>query len=149
MKKLIFGAMLMIGMTTFAQEGKPLTKRAPVTAEQREKREQDQLKKMTSDLNLDANQQKALAEVLNERSQKREAFQNEHLANKEKGVKMTPEQRKERRAQMEAFRDEQDAKIKKILRADQLTQWEKMKAEEKENRLAKRQRKAGPVQKSE
>ena len=149
MKKLVLGALLMVGMTAVAQEGKPLVRQQPLTAEQRENREQFQLKKMTTELNLDDKQQKALAEILNERTEKGKALREEHKANKENGVKLTPEQRKERRAEMEAFRNAQDEKIKKILRNDQLAQWEKMKAAEKAKRQEKMQRKAESIQKSE
>jgi len=148
MKKLIVGALLMIGMTAVAQEGKPMkvNGQREVSAEQRE---QNQLKRLTSELNLDAAQQKEMAVVLNERSEKREAMKAERKESKEKGVKPTPEDRKERRAEMDAFHADQDAKIKKILRGDQVAQWEKMKAEQKEKRKDKMQQKTEKLQKAE
>jgi protein CpxP len=148
MKKLIVGALLMIGMTSFAQEGKPMQVRGQkeMTSEERE---QNQLKRLTSELNLDAQQQKEMAAILNERSEKREAMMAEHKANKEKGVKPTPEERKERRAEMDAFHADQDAKIKKVLKADQATKWEKMKEQEKQRRKDKMQQKGDKSQKSE
>lgn len=148
MKKLFFGALLMVGMTAIAQEGKPLKPLAQREASA-EKREQQQLKRLTVELGLDATQQKELAEILEDRTEKREALKAEHQANKEKGVKTTPEQRKERRAEMDAFRDEQDAKIKKILRGDQVVKWEKIKGAEKERRNAKMQQKGDNIKKSE
>jgi hypothetical protein len=148
MKKLFISALLMIGMTAVAQEGKPMK-----VKEQREmsseQREQNQLKRLTSELRLDQAQQKAMAEILNERSQKREAVIAERKANKEKGVKPTTEERTQRRAQMDAFRAEQDEKITKILRADQIPLWEKMKGQEKERRKEKMQQKGDKLQKTE
>lgn len=144
MKKLIVGALLMVGMTVVAQEGKPLQaiKQKEMSSEERE---QNQLKKLTSELNLDAKQQKEMAEVLNERSAKRDAMIAERKANKERGTKPTAEERKERRSDMDAFRAEQDAKIRKILTNEQAAKWEKLKAEQK----AKRQDKMENRQKSE
>jgi len=121
-------ALLMVGMTTLAQEGKPMKVASErMTSEQRE---ENQLKKLTSELNLDAAQQKEMAVILGERAQKREAVNAERKAN-EKGAKPTAEAREKRRAEMDAFRAEQDVKIKKVLKGDQLMKWEKMKEAQK------------------
>lgn len=147
MKKLVLSALLMVGMAAAAQEGKPM--RVLHQKDQTEQRDQQRFKRLTTELNLDATQRKALAEVLEQGAEKRGEFKAEHKANKDNGVKFTPEQRKERRAEMEAFRDAQDEKIKKILRKDQLVQWEKLKEAEKAKRQEKMQRRAESIQKSE
>lgn len=114
-------ALLMVGMTTFAQEGKPMrqgdTKRERMTPEQRE---QQQLKKMSADLNLDAAQQKELEKILADGSKHREEQRQD-----------MKDERDKKRAENDKFREEQDAKITKLLRADQKEKWAKMKEEQK------------------
>ena len=123
-------ALLMVGMTTLAQEGKPM-KVASDRQMTSEQREENQLKKLTSELNLDAAQQNEMSVILGERADKRDAVKAERKANQEKGAKPTAEEREKRRAEMDAFRAEQDAKIKKVLKGDQLVKWEKMKEAQK------------------
>ena len=101
MKKLIIVALLAIGFTTFAQEGKK-KKGQEVSTEMR-------MKKLTEELSLNADQQKQLAPVLEEQ------------ASIMKAIKANPESKEENRAKMK----ETGKKIKGILTPEQ---FEKMRA---------------------
>jgi len=128
MKKLIIAAVLMIGMTSFAQEkpaGEKGHKMERLTPEQRNEKH---LKKLTSELSLNEKQQKEVGAILAEQSAKREAKHEERK-------KLTDAQRSERKAEMEA----NDAKIKAVLTPEQTKKWEEFKAKKKEEFKDKRQ----------
>lgn len=76
MKKMFALAVLMIGMTSFAQE-KPAegirAEKARMEKMTPEQRNEKHLKKLTADLSLSESQQKQMAAVLSEQSAKREA----------------------------------------------------------------------------
>lgn len=132
MKNLIVAALLMFGMTSFAQEGKPMK-----TVEQREQltteqRNEMQLKRMAAELNLDANQQQEMLRIIQDRSAKREMAQKERAEKKQNGEKPTAEDLQKRRAEMQEYNEAEKAKIKKLLTAEQFTKWEQMNAERKE-----------------
>lgn len=121
MKKMFVLAVLMIGMTSFAQE-KPVqgkkAERAKMEKLTPEQRNEQHLKKLTKDLSLNESQQKQMATILSEQSAKREAKKAER-------EKMMEAKRSERKAEMEAT----DSKIKAILTPEQTKKWEAMKAE--------------------
>ncbi|WP_296149804.1 hypothetical protein [uncultured Flavobacterium sp.] len=128
MKKLIIAAVLMIGMTSFAQEkpaGEKGYKMERLTPAQRNEKH---LQKLTSELSLNEKQQKEVGTILAEQSAKREAKQEERK-------KLTDAQRNERKAEMEA----NDAKIKAILTPEQTKKWEELKAKKKEEFKDKRE----------
>lgn len=129
MKKLIVAALLMVGMTTFAQEGKPMRnadQRDQMTPEQRN---QLQLKKLTYELGLDANQQAEMARIITERSAKREALTE---AMKAKGEKPTADERFNRQNEMLDYNIAEKAKIQKLLSKEQFAKWEQMKEKRSE-----------------
>lgn len=139
MKKVMIAAMLMIGMTSFAQEtAKPAkAERAKLEEFTPEQRQQLHLKKLTLDLNLSASQQKEFAALLKDSQAKREAAKAERKAQKEKGQKPTKD---ERFAMKNKMLDEQIAmkdKVRKILSAEQFEKWEKAQADRK-NQFAHR-----------
>jgi selenocysteine-specific translation elongation factor len=142
MKKLIVTAVLLVGLSTFAQE--------PATNPRREKLEQMtpqqknelRLKKLTLDLGLNASQQKEMGKIIAEMEAKREAFKAERLAKKEAGTKPTKD---ERFAMKTKLLDEQIAtkeRVKKILDANQFEKWEKMQDQrmEKMNKFSEQKR---------
>ncbi len=123
MKKLLIAALLFVGITSFAQDGdgemdqKPMREqRERMTPEQRNER---QLKKLTSDLTLDAKQQEQVKQLIAERRAKSEKLREARKEQREKGNKLTAEQREEMTTEAEA----NDAKMKGILTADQYTKW--------------------------
>ena len=134
MKKLALIVLLVVGLSTYAQEGKKQERQG---AERErlspEQRNQLQLKKMTLDLNLNESQQKEIAKILEEQSTKRQAEMAAFKSNKEKGVKPTAE---ERFAMKNKKLDEAiavKAKVQKVLTPEQFKKWEDMKKENREN----------------
>lgn len=134
MKKLALIVLLVVGLSTYAQEGKKQERQG---AERErlspEQRNQLQLKKMTLDLNLNESQQKEIAKILEEQSAKRQAEMATFKANKDKGVKPTAE---ERFAMKNKKLDEAiavKAKVQKVLTPEQFKKWEDMKKENREN----------------
>lgn len=116
MKKLFIAALLVVGLSTFAQERKERpnrdnseTSREKLTPEQRSEKH---LKKMTTDLSLNEKQQEQVGKIIAEQSTKREAFR----ANKKAEHEAMKGKMKEERAAM-------DAKMKAILTPEQLEKW--------------------------
>ncbi len=132
MKKLFIAALLFIGIASFAQDmdQKPAgDQRERMTPEQRNEK---QLKKLTSELNLDANQQTQVKQLLAERSAKAEKMREARQASKDSGTKPTAAEREAFKKDMMAERDANDAKMKSILNADQYTKWKKIQEENKD-----------------
>lgn len=124
--------MLFVGVASFAQDmdQKPARdQRERMTPEQRNEK---QLKKLTSELNLDANQQTQVKQLLADRSAKAEKLREARQANKENGTKLTAAERETFKKDMLAERDANDAKMKSILNADQYTKWKKIQEENKD-----------------
>ncbi|WP_310377899.1 hypothetical protein [Flavobacterium sp.] len=116
MKKLFIAALLVVGLSTVAQERKerPIrdnseTSREKLTPEQRSEKH---LKKMTSDLNLNEKQQEQVGKIIAEQGAKRDAFR--------AGKKAEHEAMK---TKMEAERTATDAKMKTILTPEQFEKW--------------------------
>ena len=134
MKKLFIAALLFVGIASFAQDGdmdqKPAREqRERMTPEQRNEK---QLKKLTSELTLDAKQQEQVKQLLIERSAKAEKLRDARKEQKEKGTKLTAEQKEAFKTQMLAEKEANDAKMKGILTADQYTKWKAIQEENKD-----------------
>ena len=126
MKKLFIAALLVVGLTTFAQEKKERPNRAnsevsgvKLTPEQRAEKH---LKKLTTDLNLDAKQQEQVGKMISEQGAKRETFR----ANKKA-------EHEAMKGKMEEERAATTAKMKTILTPEQFEKWNA----NNENRRAK------------
>lgn len=144
MKKLFMAALLMVGMTSFAQEGKPMRvvgQQEQLTAEQRN---QIQLKRLTTELNLDANQQQEMQRIMSDRSTKREEMRKEMAANREKGVKPTTEDRQNRKNAMADYDNAEKAKLQKLLTPEQFAKYEKMKQERQDKMKASKEKQQAP-----
>jgi hypothetical protein len=134
MKKLALIVLLVVGLSTYAQEEKKQERQG--AARERlspEQRNQLLLKKMTLDLNLNESQQKEIGKILEEQSTKRQAEMATFKANKDKGVKPTAE---ERFAMKNKKLDEAiavKAKVQKVLTPEQFKKWEDKKKETREN----------------
>ncbi|WP_417942230.1 hypothetical protein [Flavobacterium sp. RS13.1] len=137
MKNFFMAALLFVGIASFAQDAesddmdqKPMREqRERMTPEQRNER---QLKKLTSDLALDAKQQEQVKQLIAERSAKAEKLREARKEQREKGTKLTAEQREALKKEMTAEADANDAKMKGILTADQYTKWKKIQEENKD-----------------
>lgn len=141
MKKLIVAALLIVGMTSFAQENDKMQKRDETERMTPEQRDQLHLKKLASELNLDANQQQEMARIIADRSAKREAMITARKAQKEKGVKPTADERFKTENEKLDYQTAEKAKIKKLLNAEQFAKYEKMKEEQKSKMKNKGKRK--------
>jgi len=129
MKKLFIAAMLFVGIASFAQDmdQKPSREgRERMTPEQRNEK---QLQKLTTELNLDASQQAQVKQLLADRSAKAEKFRE---ARKDNITKPTAEEKAAFKKQMEDEVAANDAKMKSILKADQYTKWKSLQEEKKD-----------------
>ncbi len=128
MKKLIIAALLVVGVSSFAQNNNDRPQRGNMTPEQRN---QNRVERMTKELSLDAKQQEQLKQFYVEEAQAREA----QRAN-------TTEKKGQGRENMEAQRKATEEKMKTILTPEQLTKWkanqEKMR-ERMQQRMGDRQ----------
>lgn len=132
MKKLFIAAMLLVGIASFAQDTDQKT-----AAEQKEKltpeqRSEKQLKKLTTELSLDANQQAQVKQLLAERSAKAEKFREAREAKKNSDVKPTAAEKEAFKNEIKAEKEANDAKMKAILNADQYAKWHSLQEKNKD-----------------
>lgn len=138
MKKIIVVALLIVGMTGFAQERRQMrsdkTEMEQLTPEQRN---QLHLKKLTLDLDLNATQQKEMSKIIAEQSAKREAAMAERKASKDANKKIKADERFARKNKMLDEKIAMKERMKKILNPEQMKKWEEMK-EHKEGAMHKK-----------
>lgn len=133
MKKLVVAALLVVGMTSFAQE-KMEDPKSQLTPEQKVNL---QIRKLTKELNLNENQIKEIRIVALKEIELREARKAEMEASK----KLSKEEMKARKAKFEEERTLAEARMKKILTPEQFTKWieiRKARKEKMENRIEER-----------
>ena len=127
----MIAAILMIGMTSFAQDKAPKSERAAMEKLTPEQRNQLQLKELTLQLDLNAFQQSEMAKILADASAKREATKASYKAKTEKGQKMTATERFEMKNKMLDEKIAMKEKLKKVLSEEQMGKWEKIQEEKK------------------
>jgi hypothetical protein len=115
MKKLIVTIVLVISSLSFAQEKSKLSP---------EQQTELQVKKMTLDLDLDANQQKEIRTILLENAKKREAKKMALKEKMSKGQKPTSDEQFEMKSKMLDDKIGHKAQLKKILKPEQFQKWE-------------------------
>ncbi len=138
MKKVLIAALLIVGLSSFAQERRERPNRAEMENLTPEQRNQLIVKKMTLELDLNAKQQEQISQIITEQSAKRETMKAERKASSEKPTT------DERFAMKNKMLDEQiamKAKMKSILSPEQYTKWEALKEKNQEKRG---NRKEGP-----
>ncbi|WP_228520519.1 hypothetical protein [Flavobacterium sp. CSZ] len=94
-----------------------------------QERDQAHLQKLTTDLNLNADQQKQVTELLSERTTKISMLEK---SRKDTGVAPSDAEKKAMRKQMEVDHKAFDTKMKSILNADQYTKWTAIQKERKD-----------------
>ena len=130
-------ALLMVGITIFAQERirkHQVNKMEQFTPEQKS---QLMLKKMTLELDLNDGQQKEMNSIISDKIATMESHKAEMKVMKEKGVRPTKD---ERFAMQMKMLDEQIAtkkRMEKILNAKQFDKWISLKEKHQENRKGK------------
>lgn len=123
MRKVFLAALMVVGITTFAQEKEGRREgRDKLTPEQKV---DFQVKKMTKDLGLNDKQVTEVRALVTKEVQKREEKRAEMKAVKEK-------ERADIRANMEKEQAAVSADMKKILTPEQFAKWEKNRDERKE-----------------
>ncbi len=133
MKKLFVMALLLVGITTIAQERNRKQHGTEMEQFTPEQKNQLMLKKMTLELDLNDAQQKEMSVFISDKIAKMESHKSEMKALKEKGVKPTND---ERFAMHMKMLDEQIAakkSMQKILNAKQFEKWASLKEEHKGN----------------
>ena len=131
-KKLIIAALLVIGISSFAQETQPEKKSNRGQQRERmspEQRNQALLDRMTTELKLDASQQEQIKPILAEQTAKLQAMRDQRMGS---NAKELPND--ERKALMQKRNEEKtatEAKLKTILTPQQ---FKKMKENEEANR---------------
>jgi len=127
MKKLIIATLLLVGISSFAQEKNKMERRQHEMEMEKftpEQRNELTLKKMTLELDLSSKQQSQMKSIIAEKSAKREAMMKARKENTEKPT------RDERFAMKSKMMDEQIAmktKMKTILSPEQFEKWGAMK----------------------
>jgi Spy/CpxP family protein refolding chaperone len=127
MKKMFLAIVMLVGLTTWAQEkegSKP--EREKLSPQQRVDL---QVKRMTKDLDLNEKQISDVRALVTKENEKREAKRAEMKEKKE----MNAQIRKEAKAYIEKERATADAEMKKILTPEQYAKWEKIRDERKAN----------------
>jgi uncharacterized membrane-anchored protein len=140
MKKLFVIALLMVGMTIFAQERNRKQQRSQMEQFTPEQKNQLHLKRLTLHLDLDEKQQKEMNVIITEMNAKRETQKATITAMKEKEAKPTAE---ERFAMKSKMLDEQivtKKRMEKILSPKQFEKWEQLKGELRAERNEKMKR---------
>ncbi len=125
MKKLILIALLVVGVTSFAQVEK--LGKAGMEKLTPEQRQEKQLKRLTTELNLTAEQQAQVGKILAENGEKREAHKAKREEMKAQQVKRTEEQKAAFKKQREEEKAVMNEKMKKILSAEQFEKWNALK----------------------
>lgn len=137
MKKLIAAALLVVGITAFAQEQTQSPERAEMEKLSPEQRNQNQLKRMTEELNLNADQQVQIGKILAEQSEKREAMKAKREEMKTNQTRPSDEQRAAFKKQREDERNAMNEKMKSILTPEQFEKW-KSDREKRESKMMER-----------
>lgn len=140
MKTVIVVFAVLVSSLSFAQPGG----REKLTPEQNvEKR----LKEMTNDLSLTEKQQIEIKAILVDLSKKREAKRAEIKANREKGEKISDEQKADMKKRMIDEQLEMKIKLKKILTEEQLKKMKEVHKEKREDMGERKNKDKKPVEK--
>ena len=134
MKKLIIAALLLVGVSNFAQEANTLHNNKDKGLKQMkspEQRNEALLTKMTTDLNLDASQQAQVKPIIAEQSLKMEAMRTQQKANKVNNVVPTDADKKAMRKTRMEDKEATENKIKAMLTPDQFVKYQAMQEAEK------------------
>ena len=130
MKNLFMAAVLLVGLSTFAQD--KTTQKSDVKTEMSsEQHQQLRLKEMTLKLDLNASQQKEMAKIIAEQHTKSEAAKAERKIAKEKGVKPTADEKFARKNKRLDQQIAMQQRLKAILTPEQMKKMDEMKSNKK------------------
>jgi len=137
MKKLLIAALLFVGIASFAQENDQQPQREQRERLTPEERSERQLKKITTELSLDANQQAQVKQLLADRNAKAEKLREARKDKKDGNAKLTADEKEAFKKAAATEKEANDAKMKAILNADQYKKWTTI---QQENRDKARER---------
>ena len=137
MKKLLIAALLFVGIASFAQENDQQPQREQRERLTPEERSERQLKKITTELSLDANQQAQVKQLLADRNAKVEKLREARKDKKDGNAKLTADEKEAFKKAAATEKEANDAKMKAILNADQYKKWTTI---QQENRDKARER---------
>ena len=138
MKKVLIALVLLVGMTSLAQEKKVKSERTQMEQMTSEQRNELHLKKMTLDLDLTTTQQKEMSKIIAEQGTKKEARMTERKANKDTTkIQLTADEKFAKKSRMLDEQIVMKERMKKVLSADQFKKWEDMK-DQRNHRMNKR-----------
>ena len=138
MKKVLIALVLLVGMTSLAQEKKVRSERTQMEQMTSEQRNELHLKKMTLDLDLTATQQKEMSKIIAEQGSKKEARRTERKANEDATIKqLTADKKFAKKSRMLDEQIVMKERMKKVLSVDQFKRWENMK-DQRNQRMNKR-----------
>ena len=141
MKKVIMAALLVVSLSSVAQQRRERPNRDQMEKLTPEQRQEKHLNKLTTDLNLNAKQQEEVKKLLAEQSAKAAEFKAKREAKKDEQLLASAKERKEMAQKMKAEKEANDAKMKSILTPEQYTKWEIKKQEKMKERKGKMQEK--------
>jgi len=145
-KKLIIAALLVVGFSSFAQDapqsGKK-SKKENKEGKSSEKNNDARISKLTTELNLDTNQQAQIKPILAEQTAKMQEMRAKQKEMRESGTEISDADKKEMRKKRMDDKTETDNKMKGILSGDQFVKYQAMQEAEKEKMKAQRQQKGG------
>lgn len=125
MKKLIVVALLVLSFSGIAQERKGQHHKGNVDLTPQQSTEL-QVKKLTLELDLNAKQQKEIAEIINKQQVKRTVMREQMKAKREEVKKRNADEKFARKSQILDQRIAMKTEMKKILTPEQAQKWEKM-----------------------
>lgn len=123
MRKVLVAALLVVGITAFAQEAQ--VKKSGRERLSSEQRVDFKVKKLTKDLNLNEKQAEQVKALVTKEVQKRDAKRAEMKEDKEKN-------KEEMRANMEKEKAIVTSEMQKILTPEQFSKWQQNREEKKE-----------------
>ncbi len=135
MKKIIVIALLSLTISGIAQEKKNQmnSERPEFTAQQQNELE---VKKLTLELNLTAQQQKEIAKIVEQKQKKREAMRTEFKTKKAEDKKLTSDEKFVLKRNALDAQIAHKSEMKKVLTPEQFEKWEKM-SNHKKNKMKK------------
>jgi protein CpxP len=145
MQKLIIAALLVVGMTTFAQEKKEKTNRTNMERITPEERQERQLQKLSSELSLNTAQQEQIKVLLTEQAAGREKRMDRNQGTKE-------EMKAKREASMNKMQNDRkimEDKMKAILTAEQFGTYKSNQDKMRERAEAQRKERMGDRMKND
>lgn len=141
MKKLFVIAVLIVGLSSFAQEKKANHKKeVGVEKMTPEQRTEKHLKKLTAELKLNPAQAEQVKQLMTEQASKREANKLNRDEIKANAVKPSKDERQASKENRLAEKEAMESKMKTILTSDQYAKWQTIQEKNKDKKRNKKEK---------